>query len=316
MENFIFSLNSTIPIFLMIVLGWVLMQVKIFNKNFTSVIDRYVFDVALPVMLFRDISTASIQDIFDLRFVLFCVIVTTIMFMGVWALTAVFMKDKSMVGAFSQAAARSSTAVLGIAFVQNMYGNTGMTPLMLVAAVPLFNIYSVIILTVCSNDQKEKNMVSTVKRALINIVTNPIIIGIAVGLIFSVINVQLPQIVLTTVNNISQTATPMALLSLGAAFEGRKAIKKIKPTIIATVIKLILIPALVFPAAIAIGFRNSALVAILVMVGTPTTVTCYIMAKNMGNDEVLTSSIIVMSTLLSSVTMTFWIFLLRSMALI
>ena len=105
-------------------------------------------------------------------------------------------------------------------------------------------------------------------------------------------------------------------LPWGAGFEGRKAIKKIKPTMIATFIKLIALPAIYFPFAIAMGFRESALVAILIMVGSPTTVTCYIMAKNMGNDDVLSSSIIVMATLLSSVTLTFWIFLLRSMGLI
>ena len=64
------------------------------------------------------------------------------------------------------------------------------------------------------------------------------------------------------------------------------------------------------------GFRESQLVAILVMLGSPTTVTCYIMAKNMGNDAELSSSIVVMSTLLSSVTLTFWIFLLRTLSLI
>ena len=84
----------------------------------------------------------------------------------------------------------------------------------------------------------------------------------------------------------------------------------------ATFIKLVLLPAVFFPAAVAMGFRNSELVAILVMLGSPTTVTCYIMAKNMGNDEVLSSSIVVTATLLSSITLTFWVFLLRSLSLI
>ena len=133
---------------------------------------------------------------------------------------------------------------------------------------------------------------------------------------FSLLNIALPPLVLKTVTNVAQTATPMALLAVGAGFEGRKAIKKLKPTMIATYINLVALPAIYFPFAIAMGFRESALVAILIMVGSPTTVTCYIMAKNMGNDGVLSSSIIVMATLLSSVTLTFWIFLLKSMGLI
>ena len=85
---------------------------------------------------------------------------------------------------------------------------------------------------------------------------------------------------------------------------------------IATFIKLIGIPLVFFPFAVLLGFRGSELVAILVMLGSPTTVTCYIMTKNMGNDEVLSSSIVVMATLLSSITLTLWVFVLKSLALI
>ena len=148
-----FSLNATLPVFLVIVLGWFLMQKKMFNDNFVDIINKFVFKVSLPVLLFKDIATTPIKDAFDPKFVIFCMVGTTIMFMGIWALTTIFMKDKSMVGAFTQASARGSAAVLGIAFVQNIYGNSGMTPLMIVSAVPLYNIYSVIILTFCANDQ-------------------------------------------------------------------------------------------------------------------------------------------------------------------
>ncbi len=313
-ENLIFSLNSTMPIFLLIVLGWFLMRVHLFNEEFAAVADKYVFKVALPVLLFRDIATADIYANFQLKFVLFCMIATTIMFMGTWALTELFMKDKSMVGAFVQGAARGSAAILGIAFVNNIYGNSGMAPMMIVAAVPLYNIYSVIILTFCSNDRSSHK--GAIKKALINIIKNPIILGIFIGLPFSLLRIDLPQIISKSVDNIAATATPIALLVVGATFEGRKAIKKIKPTMVATLIKLIIIPLVFFPFAVMLGFRGSELVAILVMLGSPTTVTCYIMAKNMGNDSVLSSSIVVMATLLSSITLTMWVFILKSLALI
>ena len=147
-------------------------------------------------------------------------------------------------------------------------------------------------------------------------VKNPIIIGIFLGLPFSIFGISIPVIPLKAVTSIAQTATPIALLVVGAGFEGAKAIKKIKLTAVATFIKLVLLPLIFFPFAIAFGFRGSELVAILVMLGSPTTVTCYIMARNMENDEVLSSSIVVMATLLSSVTLTGWIFVLKVMGLI
>lgn len=314
MADFIFSLNATLPIFLIMVLGWFLMRIGLFNKEFNKVADKYVFKVALPVLLFKDIATADIRSDFNLTFVLFCMVTTTIMFLAIWRLSYIFIKDKTQVGAFAQASARGSAAVLGIAFINNIYGNSGMAPLMIVSAVPLYNILSVIILTFSSSAKDSKN--SNIKKACINVVKNPIIIGIFLGLPFSIFGINIPAIPLKAVTSIAQTATPIALLVVGAGFEGAKAIKKIKLTSIATFIKLVLLPLIFFPFAIAFGFRSSELVAILVMLGSPTTVTCYIMAKNMGNDEVLSSSIVVMATLLSSVTLTGWIFVLKVLGLI
>lgn len=316
MDNFIFSLNATMPVFLVMAVGWFLMQIKLFNKDFLSVADKYVFKVALPVLLFRDIATTNLREGFQLKFVLFCMVATTVMFLGIWGLATLLMKDKSMVGAFTQAAARGSAAVLGIAFVENIYGNSGMAPLMIVSAVPLFNIYSVLILTICAKDSQSAGRKETIKRAFLNVLKNPIIIGIALGVPFSLLNIQLPIILSKAVANIAGTATPIALLVVGANFEGRRAIAKIKPTMLASLLKLLVIPAVFFPFAVMMGFRGSELVAILVMLGSPTTVTCYIMAKNMDNDAELSSSIVVMATLLSSVTLTFWIFLLKALALI
>jgi hypothetical protein len=111
-------------------------------------------------------------------------------------------------------------------------------------------------------------------------------------------------------------ATPMALLSIGAGFEGAKAIKKLGPTCAAVFIKLVLLSAIFLPMGVALGFREQTLVAIVILCGAPSTASGYVMAKNMGGDHVLSSSIIVLSTALSAVTLTLTLFILRSMALI
>ena len=310
MDNFIFSLEATMPVFLVMVVGYFLRRIGMLNESFCAVANKYVFKVALPLLLFKDIAETDLRTDFNLTFVLYCMIVTTVMFLGIWALTAWLMPDKSLVGAFSQAAARSSAAVLGIAFVENIYGNAGLTPMMIVAAVPLFNIYSVIILTF-SAQHREKGR-GAIRTACINVLKNPIILGILAGLPFSLLGISIPTIPLKTITSISNTATPIALLVVGAGFEGRKALSKLKPTVIASLIKLVILPAVFLPIASACGLAGTEMIAILIMVGSPTTVSCYIMAKNMDNDGELTSSIIVLTTLLSSVTLTFWIFLLRS----
>jgi len=316
MENFIFSLNATVPVFLVMILGWVLMRIHFFNEEFVSVADKYVFRVALPVLLFQDIATADITKVLDVRFILFCMISTILMFLAVWLFSWLFIRDKSMVGAFAQASARGSAAILGIAFVQNIYGDSGMAPLMIVSAVPFYNILSVVILTFHARGQEGLDKKAQIQKACVNVAKNPIIWGILAGLPFALLNIPIPAIPAKGISYVASTATPIALLTIGAGFQGSKALARLKPALAASVIKLIVLPAVFFPFALYFGFRGSELVAILVMLGSPTTVSCYIMAKNMGNDEVLTSSVIVLATLLSSVTLTGWIYLLRSFALI
>lgn len=311
MSNFIFSINATIPIFLLILLGWVLLKMNLITKEFADVVDKYVFKVALPVMLFKDIATTSILKDMNMRFVLFCFFGTMIMFGGVWIFAGLYCKDKSMVGAFAQGAARSSAAILGVAFVENICGSVGMAPIMIVAAVPLFNIFSVVMLTFGGSERT--NGMAGIKKAFINILKNPIIIGILLGMVVSALDVQIPGIPLKTITYIAQTATPMALIAVGANFNTKQALTRLKPAVAASIIKLAILPAIFVPAAIWFGFNSNEIVAILIMTGSPATVSGYVMAKNMNNDAVLASNIILLTTLASSVTLTAWVFVLKSL---
>lgn len=316
MENFIFSINVTFPIFLVMVIGYILKQIGMLNDNFVTVANKFNFKVTLPFMLFRDISGVDIRAVFDLKYVLFCAIVSTICFWLIWGGVKLFVKDKTIRGAFVQSSFRSSAAVMGLAFIQNMYGSSAMGPLMIVGAVPLYNIFSVIVLTFEAQTDETINGREKVKEACINIAKNPIILGILTGLIAALLRLNFPVIMDKTINNVAQMATPLALITIGAGFEGRKALAKIKPTIAASMIKLVIQPLIFLPIAAWMGFTGEKMIAILIMLASPTTPSCYIMAKSMKNDGVLTASVIVTTTLLAAFTLTGWIFILKSVGLI
>lgn len=315
MEQLVFSLNATIPVFLVMVVGYILKQIGMLNDGFVKTLNSFNFKVTLPVLLFRDMSQADFYSAWDGKYVFYCFAVTFVSIGALWIGTAYLCKNKGIIGEFVQASYRSSNAVLGIAFIQNIYGHAGMTPLMILGSVPLYNIAAVLILSFCSPESKGIDQ-KTLKNSLKGIATNPIIWGILIGMLFSGFQITLPVILSKTVNNIAVLATPMALIGLGAGFEGRKAIKLIKPTVIASIFKLIALPCLFLPLAISMGFTTDKLVAILIMLGSPTTVSCYIMAKNMGHEGVLTSSVVVTTTFFSSITLTLFLFILRSMGLI
>ncbi len=323
MENFRFALNSTMPVFLVILLGWFLQKTGLLNDGFNKPANQYVFQCALPVSLFQSIAEMDLYSDFNPRFCLFCFAVTTVMFMGVWGAAWLLMKDRRMVGAFAQAAARSSAAILGVAFAVNIYGDVGMVPMMIVAAVPFFNIYAVLILSFSPQTDEAGRLIppppngmEQVKRACLNVLKNPIIIGILAGIPFALLRIRLPVMLNSAIKMVGGTATPVALLVVGASFSGGEALEKWKPAAAATFTKLFLLPALFLPAAAWMGFRGSEMVAILIMVGSPTTVSCYVMAKNMHNDGVLTANVVLLATLFSSVSITLWLFVLRTFALI
>ena len=316
MENFIYSINVTMPIFLVMVIGYILKQIGMLNDNFVTVANKFNFKVTLPFMLFKDIAGVDIKAVFDIKYVLFCAIVSTICFWVVWGTAKLLVQDKTIRGAFVQSSFRGSAAVMGLAFIQNIYGSSAMGPLMIVSAVPLYNIFSVIVLTFEANDSTNIDKKAKIRQAGMNICKNPIILSILAGLIVGLLGIQFPTLVNKTISNVAQMATPLALITIGAGFEGRKALAKIAPTMAASTIKLVLQPLVFLPVAAWMGFSGEKMIAILIMLASPTTPSCYIMAKSMNNDEVLTASVIVTTTLMAAFTLTGWIFLLKTLGYI
>lgn len=316
MENFIYSINVTMPIFLVMVIGYILKQIGMLNDNFVTVANKFNFKVTLPFMLFKDIAGVDIKAVFDIKYVLFCAIVSTICFWVVWGTAKLLVRDKTIRGAFVQSSFRGSAAVMGLAFIQNIYGSSAMGPLMIVSAVPLYNIFSVIVLTFEANDSTGIDKKAKIRQAGINICKNPIILSILAGLIVGLLGIQFPTLVNKTVSSVAQMATPLALITIGAGFEGRKALAKIAPTMASSMIKLVLQPLVFLPVAAWMGFSGEKMIAILIMLASPTTPSCYIMAKSMNNDEVLTASVIVTTTLMAAFTLTGWIFLLKTLGYI
>ena len=309
MQNLIFSLNATLPVFLVMVVGYALGQLGFLPPAFCKASDRLTFKVTLPLMLFLDMGSVDILHDFRPRFVLFCFAATLVGILTVWAVAKRFLKDKTLVGEFVQAGYRSSAAVLGVAFIQNIYGTSGMAPLMILGSVPLFNIFAVIILTVESPQQHGK---VTPSKLLYGVLTNPILDGIILGTLYSLLPFGLPTLAQKTLTSLSSLTTPLALLSIGASFEGAKAIKKLAPTLVAACCKLMVLTTIFIPIAVKLGFRDQQLIALLIMLGGPTTPSSYVMAKNMGHEGVLTASCVAATTLFSALSLTFWIFVLRS----
>lgn len=312
MDNLIFSLNATGPIFLLMILGILFRKIGWMDEEFASKMNKFVFLVPLPVLVFEDLATVDFVKVWDLKFVLFCFL-ATLFSIGLAFLGSFFLRNRSVQGEFIQASYRSSAALLGIALIQNIYGNAGMGPLMIIGSVPFYNIMAVIVLSFFRPERGKMDKKLIIKT-LQGILKNPIIIGILAGMIWSASGITMPVIVESTISKIGATATPLGLMAMGANFQFQKAFAYVRPTIVASAMKLVVFAAVFLPIAVLFGFRNEELVAILIMLSSATTVSCFVMAKNMGHEGVLTSSIVMVTTLFSAFTVTGWIYILRTMA--
>lgn len=314
MENLIFSLNATVPVFLMMVLGYLFRRIGWIDEVFASKMNKFVFMVPLPVLVFEDLATVAFDEVWNLKFVLFCFAVT-VLSITIATVISCLWKDKSIQGEFIQVSYRSSAALLGIAFIQNIYGNAGLAPLMIIGSVPLYNIMAVVVLSLFKPGQSGLSR-EVIMKTLKGIVTNPIIIAIVVGLAWSAFKIPMPHILEKTVSSVGAMASPMGLMAMGASFDLKKSFAKVKPAMTAAFIKLVGFVAVFLPVAVNLGFRREELVAILVMLGSATTVSCYVMARNMGHEGVLSSSVVMLTTMFSAFTLTMWLFVLKSFCLV
>ncbi len=311
-ENLRFSLNASVPIVLMMIFGYICRKVDLLDDHTTTKLNKFTFRAALPSLLFMDLSTADFRAVWDGKLVGFCVIVTFFS-VGIAVVYSLFHKDKAERGEIIQASYRSSAAILGIAFVKNIYGESLMAALMIVGTVPIYNIIAVAVLAATSPEKKGESKKELFLDTLKGVVTNPIIIGIVAGIIWSLLEISQPVIMSKTISYMGNMATPLSLIALGASFKTSEAKSKVGVTVGICFIKLILFCGIFLPIAISMGFRGEKLVAILVMLGSATTGSCFVMVKNFGHKGTITAFAVMLTTICSAFTLTLWLFLLRTL---
>ena len=111
MENLIFSLNATVPIFLLMLLGLFFRKIGWIDDDFASKMNKFVFLVPLPVLVFEDLAAVDFSKVWDVRFVLFC-FAATLISIGISAGVSFLWKDKAVQREFIQASYRRSAALL------------------------------------------------------------------------------------------------------------------------------------------------------------------------------------------------------------
>ena len=310
LTDLLFSANVVVPIFLLIMLGYALTKLKVWDAHFLKIANNVCFKVLLPVLLFYNVASANIFEIFNGKLILYvCLCACTICGL-LFFIVPLFVKDNKRRGVMIQGTFRSNFLLFGVPLGLSI----GAVLAAVVASfyVPVINMLSVISLYVFS-DAEGKNL----KAALLGIVKNPLIIGGLSGLLFSVvrnlIGFEIPAMLDTTLFNIKSVATPLAFMVLGGDLRFGNMLLNIKASLFSVLGKIVIIPAVMLPVSALLGFDKLSMAILVAVFATPNAVSSYAMARSYEADYELAGEIITLGTLFSIFTLFLFVTLSKSL---
>lgn len=324
MDSFLFALEAVTPIILLVAIGYFLKRIGLLKQDLARAANKLVFRAFLPVTLFLNVY--KIENLGDIEFgyMAYALIVIFALFLLALPVSFWVTKHRNRRGPFVQVSFRSNYALVGLPLAGSLFGAEGMMVATLLSAtsIPLYNVLAVISLSIFGGGEKKPG----VKKILLGIVKNPLIIGIVTGLVFLGIRALFVRFgisfrltdvapIYTVLEYLSDLSTPLALLVLGAQFEF-SAVRELRREIIAgTVARTVVAPLLGVGLAY-LFFRNvftgAHFAAFVALFATPVAVSSLPMAQEMENDAALAGQYVVWTTIVSAFSIFLASFLLRA----
>lgn len=313
MQNFLISFNVVFPIFLMMVLGFSLKKLSIMNDTTVKQMNNVIFRVFLPVMIFKNIYESEFSQAFNPKLIIFAVSAVIICIGILFVIIPITVKENTKRGVLIQAIFRSNFVIFGLPVTEALCAGAaiGSASVLIAIIVPIFNFAAVITLEVFNN--RKPNIFKILK----GIVTNPLIISSVLGLIICFCNISFPTVIEKAIGSISSITTPLALIMLGASIHFKTVGSNLKYLVIGLISRLILIPAICLGfAAYVFNFRGAELAIILSLFASPTAVSSFTMAQQMGGDDELAGQLVMFGTCASVVTVFMWILITVQLGLL
>ncbi len=310
MESLRIALEIVLPLFLLLAVGYCIKLTGIMNETSVRQTNNMIFKVFLPLLVFFNIYKTDLTSSFDMSLLLFAVVGVLLQFIISLCLVILLEHDNARRGVMLQGMFRSNFVLFGIPISTALFGDSaaGLASILIAVIIPLYNMLAVVSLE--SFNGKKPSL----WKILVGILTGPLIIASAVGILFVVFHIPLPTVLYKTVSDLSIIATPLAFVILGASFSFGETGRCVRDLCITLGAKLVTYPLLFIALAILMGFRDAHLAVLLTVFGSPIAVSSFTMAQQMGGDDKLAGQLVVFSSLLSVFTMFLFIFWLKELA--
>ncbi len=326
LESFLYSFNSVMPIFLLVLFGMFLKKINFLKEDYCTIADKLVFNFALPFESVRSISGTDFNEIFskeNVGVILYFFVGIIAAFVLLCIIVRYTIKDNPKRSVFVQGAVRGNYAIFALPLAENMFGDSGKVAAsaLLPVVIVMYNVLAVIGFSIFApREDVKKSNVALVWNILKSIVKNPLVLGIVISLALSLIRsetgIAIPSFMMGAIGDVAELAVPLSLISIGVNFKPEKLKNGLGLSVWCMLIKNIALPAIALAIGVLLGFRGIPLTMILISFGGPTAVSSYIMAKNMHGDHELASKILLLTTMCSLLTIFMFIFILKNFAFI
>lgn len=309
--------QDVFPIFILILFGWGLVRTRVLNADIGDGLGEFVFKVAVPVLLFRTISQADFHGASP-----FCLWIAY--FSGVaitWAVghilaTRVFGRDARVGVLAGVSSAFANNIFIGLPLVERTVGSDGIVAVSILLAVhlPLMMVIGTVLMERAEhkvNGGQARGVLNVLRQVGTNLLRNPLVIGLAAGLVMHVSGLALPRVMATVVDQITAMAAPAALISLGMALNKYGINGNVRIAIVIAGLKLLLMPGCVWLACRLLGLSPEWTAALVLTSSVPTGINAWLIANRFGVGHGLAASAISLSTAAGVLSVTLWAWLLQ-----
>lgn len=311
MENFWISLNTVLPLFLLISVGCVVKQLHWLSANAVREANSLCFKLFMSFLLFYNVYTSDLGAAFHVPLLAFCLGGILVEFFLGLLLIPRLEKSAPARGVMLQDFFRTNTVLMGMPIATSLFGaeNIGQVSVILAIEVPFINVLAVVALELYRGSKPN------LKNILHGVVTNPIVIGAMAGILTVLSGLRLPGAVESAVASIAGAATPLALILMGASLDFGRLKSSARNLCICVVERLVIAPTVFLALGAALGFRGVSLCTVMLVFATPVALNSYNLALQMDGDADLAGGAVLLTTSLSCLTLFLWIWLLKSLGL-
>jgi len=280
-------------------IGWIIARFKKLDEHSIGVLNKIGFNFLVPFLIFNNTMATDFYTDFNPRLIIVSALAIFALMIASWVLFGLTMKDRARRCIFIMGAFRTNYVIYAISIAITMFGqdNVKSAVLLVPVAILCFNFFGIIVLIYHS--KKSENVAESIRRTAIDFCKNPQILAAVFGILFSLARIQLPQFLQGGVSLLAGTASPISLLLLGAQLDFKKLTGDIRQVLAICMMRLVIIPAIMIPIMIWLGFRGPDLAALLIMFGAPLAVNCLVMARNYNIDPPFAAQAVMLSTVLS-----------------